>query len=113
MSALLLVVSLELGLRGVLMYGPFNAVGPLELARFNRANLCNLDPSQKTPEHSGPVEHSYLCLVQLLPVDDPEPAQCRFANLEFARLPATSPLDLPKAPTGNADARGPPPSALA
>ncbi|GIW34966.1 hypothetical protein [Meiothermus sp.] len=85
LALLLLLVSSELGLRGVLMYGTW--ASEQQLTEFNLAQLCT--PGADASNHSDPShppEHGPLCFVHLLPVEELEPSQSRFANLQFVRL---------------------------
>ncbi|MDW8426609.1 MAG: hypothetical protein RMK51_11810 [Meiothermus sp.] len=89
LSAVLLVVSLELGLRGVLMYWT-PGLSADSLVRFNLSpgNLCTGDGAGSAETQ---VEHGPLCFVHLLPAEELSPTEGRFASLRFAGLPpATS-----------------------
>ncbi|RIH82374.1 hypothetical protein Mlute_02512 [Meiothermus luteus] len=105
LSLALLVVSLELGLRGVLMY---SVVGPDELSRFNLANLCALDHQGQPREGNHSVEHGPLCFVHLLPADGLAPAQGRFAQSRFVRFLLIESALVRDAFVQNLAARGPP-----
>jgi len=91
-AALLLVVSSELGLRGVLMYGTWAPQD--QLTRFNQAQICTLEPNRNAnSDQSHPPEHGPLCFVHLLPSEGPVPALSRLANAQFVRrLQITSAL---------------------
>jgi len=83
-AALLLVVSSELGLRGVLMYGTWAPQD--QLTRFNQAQICTLEPNQNAnSDQSHPPEHGPLCFVYLLAVKGLEPVLGRFASVQFVR----------------------------
>lgn len=89
LSVALLVVSLELGLRGVLMYQT-PGLSADSLVRFNLSpeNLCAGDGAGSAETHG---EHGPLCFVHLLPAEELAPTEGRFANLRFAGLsPVTS-----------------------
>ncbi|WP_158539594.1 hypothetical protein [Meiothermus sp. QL-1] len=101
----LLVVSLELGLRGVLMYTPPGLVGTEALERFNRANACTPNPQD---EKSGPAEHGPLCFVHLLPAEGLAPAQGRFANLRFVKRLVVAQAPVKPAFAQRVAARAPP-----
>ncbi|WP_018466284.1 hypothetical protein [Calidithermus timidus] len=110
LSLTLLVVSLELGLRGVLMYGVAirGIAGLEELSRFNLANLCTLEHQGQPQEKNHPVEHGPLCFVQLLPVDDLAPAQGRFSQPRFVRFSPIESALVRDAYMQSLAARGPP-----
>jgi|GEM_PF-6362100 hypothetical protein len=83
-AALLLVVSSELGLRGVLMYGTWASQD--QLIRLNQAQICATEPDGRAgSDGSHPPEHGPLCFVYLLAVKGLEPVLGRFASVQFVR----------------------------
>ncbi|MBO1438728.1 hypothetical protein [Meiothermus sp. CFH 77666] len=110
LSLTLLVVSLELGLRGALMYDTFGLLDQDSLARFNvsGSNVCTTEPSEKEKLPEPHAEHGPLCFLQLLQVEALEPAETHFANLRFLRQIQITSAFVRDAFIKSVAARGPP-----
>lgn len=113
LSLTLLVVSLELGLRGALMYDTFGLLDMDSLARFNLSgnNVCATEPSDKEKLPKPHAEHGPLCFLQLLPAAALEPAETNFANFRYLRQLQIASAFVRDAFIRSVAARGPPASA--